>query len=80
MGGKGVIYPRIFFSIPSARFSHVPHHSHSVSSTLCKRKVILYLLLNNSVMVYYIINHLSVVSKHTHSVTLTRVSYMFKQK
>lgn len=62
---KGVIYPRIFFSVASIHFNPVRHHSQSASSTLCKRKVIAYLLLNDSVMVYYIINHLSVVSKHT---------------
>lgn len=69
---KGVIYPRISFSIQSIHFYPVRHHSHSASATLCKGKVMAYLLLNDSVMVYYIINHLSV--------TPTQVSYMFKQK
>lgn len=52
----------------------------SASSTLCKRKVIAYLLLNDSVMVYYIINHLSVVSKHTQWDCDISVGYKFGQK
>lgn len=51
----------------------VPHHSHPTLSTLCKRKVTAYLLLNDSVMASYIINQ----SLNTHGVTATEVSHTY---